>query len=246
MKRLRQTLRGIERLNGNPKNKKPGIGPSELMCIYFLGEVDLSKKNELYCWTGRLLAFGGCFRKTNITAKKPNCFSMSGVISKGSTVGFPGKEQMEVATSFSKTNQFSERQHKVFFQTARYSAFCAVTLTRKAMTLNRLPEGLESPLLCHNKVGGQQVALMHSVFDHWLRDTLKTAGMQPELYSGHSFRRGAATLAFAERMPRNLVKHWGDWVSDAVDEYHEMTMEQRLAIPRLVSESMAAAVEARH
>ncbi|KAK3256161.1 hypothetical protein CYMTET_34689 [Cymbomonas tetramitiformis] len=220
------------------------MGPAELVRIYFSGEVDLSKENDLFCWTGCLLAFGGCFRKANITAKKQNCFSKSGVMTKGS-VKFTGKEQMEVATSFSKTNQFSERQHKVLFQTVRYSAFCVVTLTRKAMTLDRLPGGLKAPLLCYNKVGGQQVALTHSVFDHWLRDKLKTAGLQPELYSGHSFRQGAATLAFAERMPRNLVKHWGDWVSDAIDEYHAMTMEQRLAIPRLVSDSMAASVEAR-
>ncbi|KAK3278264.1 hypothetical protein CYMTET_13793 [Cymbomonas tetramitiformis] len=69
--------------------------------------------------------------------------------------------------------------------------------------------------------------------------------MQPEMFSGHSFRRGVATLAFVEHVPRGLVKHWGDWVSDAVDEYHGMTLEQRLAIPRLVSDSMAAAVDAR-
>eukprot|EP00854_Cymbomonas_tetramitiformis_P010927 gene10927-biopygen11193 len=47
-----------------------------------------------------------------------------------------------------------------------------------------------------------------------------------------SVRRGVATLAFVEHVPRGLVKHWGDWVSDAVDEYHGMTLEQRLAIPR--------------
>ncbi|KAK3262658.1 hypothetical protein CYMTET_28497 [Cymbomonas tetramitiformis] len=55
-------------------------------------------------------------RKANITAKKQNCFSKSSVMTKGS-VKFTGKEQMEVATSFSKTKQFSERQHKVLFQT---------------------------------------------------------------------------------------------------------------------------------
>ncbi|KAK3259124.1 hypothetical protein CYMTET_31868 [Cymbomonas tetramitiformis] len=32
-------------------------------------------------------------------------------------------------------------------------------------------------------------------------------------------------------MPRNLGQRLGDWVSDAVDEYHEMTPEQRLATP---------------
>ncbi|KAK3241202.1 hypothetical protein CYMTET_49008 [Cymbomonas tetramitiformis] len=200
LKPLRRTLRGIKRLKGNPKRKKLGIGPKELVSIFFGGGIDLEKENDLFCWLACLLAFGGCFRKANVTAKKQDAFSRSGAMLKAS-VRFTGKDLMEIVASFSKTNQFSEREHKV--------------------------------------------ALTHAVFDHWLRDKLKVAGLQPDLYSGHSFRRGAATLAFAERMPRNLVKHWGDWVSDAVDEYHEMTPEQRLTIPKLVSDAMAAAVDAR-
>jgi len=242
--RLRRTLKGIKRLKGNPKRKKLGIGPKELVSIFFWGKIDLERENDLFCWLACLLAFGGCFRKANVTAKKQGAFSRSGVMLKGS-VRFTGKDEMEIVATFSKTNQFSEREHKVLFRTVRYTAFCAVTLTRKALAVNALPGGPKAPLLCYKKADGQQVALTHAVFDHWLRDKLKAAGLQPDLYSGHSFRRGAATLAFAERMPRNLVKHWGDWVSDAVDEYHEMTPEQRLAIPKLVSESMAAAVDAR-
>eukprot|EP00854_Cymbomonas_tetramitiformis_P023502 gene23502-biopygen24310 len=160
-------------------------------------------------------------------------------------VKFIGKDQMEVAAGFSKTNQFAEREHKVLFNAVRYPAFCAVTLARRALALNKLPWGLKAPVLSYRKSDGQHVALTHSVFDHWLTDKLMAAGLQPELYSGHSFRRGAATLAFAERMPRNLVKHWGDWVSsDAVDEYHEIIQEQRSAIPKLVVDSMEAAVDA--
>ncbi|KAK3242378.1 hypothetical protein CYMTET_47930 [Cymbomonas tetramitiformis] len=122
---------------------------------------------------------------------------------------FPGKDQMEVAAGVSKTNQFAEREHKVRFNSVRHPAFCAVTLTRRAFALNKLHGGPKAPVLSYRKSDGQQGALTHSVFDHWLKDKLKTAGLQPDLYSGHSFGRGAATLAFAERMPRNLVKHWG-------------------------------------
>eukprot|EP00854_Cymbomonas_tetramitiformis_P004323 gene4323-biopygen4257 len=184
-------------------------------------------------------------RKANVTAKKEGSFSRSGVMLRGS-VRFTGKDLMEVVASFSKTNQFSEREHKVFFQTVRYTAFCAVTLTRKALAANLLPGGPKAPVRCYREADGQQVALTHAVFVHWLRDKLKAAGLQPGFYSGHSFRRGAATLAFAGRMPRGLVKHRGDWVSDAVEEYHDMSLEQRLAIPKLVSDSMAVAADARY
>eukprot|EP00854_Cymbomonas_tetramitiformis_P010319 gene10319-biopygen10554 len=133
--RLRRTLKGIKRLKGNAKKKKLGLGPKELVSIFVDGKVDLSKPNELFCWSVR----------------------------------FVGKDQMEVVATASKTNQFAEREHKVLFKTVKYTAFCAVTFTRKAFAANMLP----------------------------------------------------------------------------VDEYHEMSLEQRLAIPKLVSESMAAAVEAK-
>ncbi|KAK3268167.1 hypothetical protein CYMTET_23319 [Cymbomonas tetramitiformis] len=55
-------------------------------------------------------------RKANVTAKKQDAFSRSGVMLK-SSVRFTGKDLMEVVASFSKTNQFSEREHKVLFRT---------------------------------------------------------------------------------------------------------------------------------
>eukprot|EP00854_Cymbomonas_tetramitiformis_P034029 gene34029-biopygen4819 len=119
--------------------------------------------------------------KANITAKKQACFAQSGVMLRGG-VKFLGKDQIEVAAGFSKTNQFAEREHKVLFQTVRYPTFCAVTLTRKVLALNKLPGGPKAPVLSYRKAD--------------------------------------------------------------VDEYHEMTQEQRLAIPKLVADSMEAAVDA--
>ena len=142
MKNLRRTLRGIKRLKGNPKCKKLGIGPKELLRMFAYGKVDLSNENDLTCWTGYLLAFGGCFRRVDITPKKQACFAHSGLMLRGG-VKFLGKDQMEVAAGFSKTNQFAEREHKVLFQTVRYPTFCAVTLTRRMLALNKLPGGAE-------------------------------------------------------------------------------------------------------
>ncbi|KAK3268425.1 hypothetical protein CYMTET_23074 [Cymbomonas tetramitiformis] len=169
--RLRQTLRGIKRLKGHPTCKKLDIGPKELTSIFRDGKVSLTKTNDRFRWTGcLLLAFGGCFKEANITAKKPGSFPRPGVMLCGS-VKFLGKDQMEVSTMFSKANQFAAQSQKVFFGTVKYTIFCAIALTHKALAANRLP--------------------------------------------------------------------------DAVDEYHKITNEQRLAIPKLVSESIVAAVEAR-
>ncbi|KAK3278263.1 hypothetical protein CYMTET_13792 [Cymbomonas tetramitiformis] len=94
-----RTLRGIKRLKENSKRKKLRIGPKELASIFFDGKVDPSKKNVLLCW----LAFGGCFSKAIVTAKKQDTFSRSSVMLRGS-VRFTGKDLMEVGASFSKAN----------------------------------------------------------------------------------------------------------------------------------------------
>eukprot|EP00854_Cymbomonas_tetramitiformis_P034033 gene34033-biopygen5305 len=110
-------------------------------------------------------------------AKKQACFPQSGIMLRGG-VKFIGKDQMEVAAGFSKTNQFAEGEHKVLFNAVRYPAFCAVTLTGGALASNKLPRGPKAPVLSY------------------------------------------------------------------LDEYQEMTQEQRSAIPRLVADSMEAAVDA--
>ncbi|KAK3263344.1 hypothetical protein CYMTET_27841 [Cymbomonas tetramitiformis] len=67
----------------------------------FLGW-NLSKKNELVCWTGCLLVFGGFFSKANITAKKKASFSRSDVMLQGS-IKFIRRVKMEASVGFSQT-----------------------------------------------------------------------------------------------------------------------------------------------
>ncbi|KAK3286374.1 hypothetical protein CYMTET_6068 [Cymbomonas tetramitiformis] len=143
--------------------KRQNVGTSACFVILVWPTADFYK-----FIVARFSVFFPVERKANITAKKQGAFSRSGVMLRRS-VRFVGKDQMEVVATASKTNQFAEREHKVLFKTVKYTAFCAVTFTRKAFAANMLP----------------------------------------------------------------------------VDEYHEMSLEQRLAIPKLVSESMAAAVEAK-
>ena len=52
-----------------------------------------------------------------------------------------------------------------------------------------------------------------------VRDALKSAGFQPDLYSGHSFRIGAATTAAAFGVPVDVIKALGRWKSEAYQLY---------------------------
>ena len=61
-----------------------------------------------------------------------------------------------------------------------------------------------------------------------LRNTLKLAGINPENYSGHSFRRGGATFAMRSRLPFPLIKYQGGWASDAFERYLATMLQDRL------------------
>ena len=61
-----------------------------------------------------------------------------------------------------------------------------------------------------------------------LRNTLKLAGINPQNYSGHSFRRGGATFAMRSGVPFPLIKCQGDWASDAFERYLAITLQDRL------------------
>lgn len=50
-------------------------------------------------------------------------------------------------------------------------------------------------------------------------------GLNPLLYSGHSFRAGGATDLFTARVPYNIIKKFGRWKSDAALKYYRDDMD---------------------
>ena len=59
-----------------------------------------------------------------------------------------------------------------------------------------------------------------------VRDALRSAGVQPGLYSGHSFRIGAATTAAARGVEDSVVMTLGRWRSLAYLEYIKIPCQQ--------------------
>ena len=81
--------------------------------------------------------------------------------------------------------------------------------------------------------------MTHGHFVKAFKALVKVIGMNWDLYSGHSFRRGGATYCFNLGVDENLIKLLGDWKSDAYLVYDETTNERRLELPR----AMASAIQ---
>ena len=70
--------------------------------------------------------------------------------------------------------------------------------------------------------------MTHPKFIQTLHLKLAAVGLQPELYSGHSFRRGGASFAFALHLLGELIQLQGDWSSDAYLRYPEKPLTSSL------------------
>jgi len=60
----------------------------------------------------------------------------------------------------------------------------------------------------------------------WFRQKVKSSmvmiGLNPDHYSGHSFKAGGATELFVRRVPYHIIKKLGRWESDAAMLYYRV------------------------
>ena len=74
----------------------------------------------------------------------------------------------------------------------------------------------------------------YTSFTKKLKELLDLAGYSPNLYSGHSMRRGGATLLFQLGCNPLVIQAVGDWKSDQYLKYCGLSLEQRLFAQRLM------------
>jgi hypothetical protein len=75
--------------------------------------------------------------------------------------------------------------------------------------------------------------LVHKEFVDMLHGLLVKIGLEPTSFSGHSFRRGGATLAFKITQDHSLIMYQGDWASAAYLGYKQHDSESILQLPQL-------------
>ena len=61
-----------------------------------------------------------------------------------------------------------------------------------------------------------------------LKSHLSGLGFAPNNFSGHSFRRGAATWALSRGLPGEVIKILGDWKSDAYLAYLSLERDDKV------------------
>ena len=74
---------------------------------------------------------------------------------------------------------------------------------------------------------GNLKCITYGLFTSKLKQLLTLAGYSPELFSGHSMRRGGATLLFQLNCNPLIIQALGDWTTDQYLKYCGLSLEQR-------------------
>ena len=163
--------------------------------------VDLARKDPKQkvlisaVWAAMLVGFFDILRKDNITAGTKDPFNPSRGLRR-TDMGLQPK-QLWLILRVAKTIQFGGEPH-VLGLVATNCAICPVRAVREhlALTTNVGPKAhlfITKPV---GPKGAAAVPLSHAALVSGIRKLLTAIGMDPLKFSGHSLRRGGATLAY--------------------------------------------------
>jgi hypothetical protein len=136
----------------------------------------------------------------------------------------PSKYCIMVTVCCSKTVQFQQRTHTIVIQ--GLPGHLLDPYFWVSQYLQRVPAGPEQPAFGYMS-GEKYTPLSYSVFLSVLKSMLDRAGFQPELFAGHSLRRGGATFAYQCGVNPLFIRIQGDWNSDAWLLYVGLSQEQK-------------------
>ena len=80
--------------------------------------------------------------------------------------------------------------------------------------------------------------ITHRTFTTKLKSWLSLAGLDPALFSGHSFRRGGASYLYSIGGTTLMVQVMGDWRSQVFTRYLYLTMDDRQSAQGLIQSAI--------
>ena len=226
---IEDTLQGLKRkLKGTPNQVLP-ITPVILRRMYKL--IDIRKPQDLALWSGFLVAFFTLFRKANVCPKDLN-FDPETVLTRGDIVIDEENERVLIFVNFSKTNQYQKNCHVIPIPK---NSDPALDLYSHLSTLfSRVEADDDAPALSFTRSS----FITHKKFTERLKSLLAKSGLDPNLFSGHSFRRGGASYLYSVGGTTLMVQVLGSWSSQIFTRYLYLSVEDRLAAQNLIMNSI--------
>ena len=226
---LDATLQGIKRrLKGTPQFVLP-IDPVILRSMF--KHINISRTQDLSLWCSFLVAFFCLFRKANVVPKDIN-FDPECVLKRSDIVIDEDSKQVLIYVNFSKTNQYQRSFHVIPIPANDDPALDLFRHLKRLFSSVKVPES--SPAFMFTK----SCFITYRSFTTRLKGLLAKVGLDPSLYSGHSFRRGGASHLYGIGGSTLMVQVLGDWRSQIFTRYLYLSIEDRHAAQDLIRKSI--------
>ena len=141
-----------------------------------------------------------------------------------------------VYVNFSKTNQYMQRSHVI--PVPRNSDPALDLYSHIKLLFTKVKASPDSPALSFSK----RQFINHRSFTEKLKTLIKKAGLDPALYSGHSFRRGGASYLYSVGGSTLMIQILGEWSSQIYTRYLSLSVEDRLEAQQLIAVNINSTV----
>ena len=212
-------LRGLKRKLSKPARQVLPITPEILILMY--EHIDITKPIDLAHWTAMLFAFRLLFRKSSIAPKSFSSFNPRTELSREKVILVD--ETVLVCQNFSKTDQYMASVRVIPLTRTPIKALDPVLHYRMLVQGNRCSGNV--PAFSYN-VGNVIKCVTYNSFTKYLKTLLHLVGLNPDDWSGHSFRRGGATLLYKLGVDPMTIQAAGDWSSDTFLRYLDVNFDR--------------------
>ena len=212
-------LRGLRRkLSKSAKQALP-ITPEMLIIMYEF--VNINNPVELAHWTAFLFALRLLYRKSSIAPSSLTSFNPVTGLSREKAILSNGV--ILVFQNHSKTNQFMAATRTTPMMAGTILALDPVYHYTKLLSENAVPGTY--PAFSY-RCNGTINCVTHRSFTSYLKTLLGRIGVNPDDWSGHSFRRGGASLLYRLGLDPLTIQACGDWSSDTFLRYLEVNIDR--------------------
>ena len=222
---VQTTLKGLKRRLAKVPFQVLPLSPSILRKIY--SYLDMNNAADLALWCSYLTAFYGLLRKKS-TVPETSDLSEEPYLKKRHLQVDRRNNMVYIYIGYSKTNNFCTRDIVI---PVPGNNDAALDLVRHLTALyDRVNSSEDSPAFTFKA----NQFISYTSFTSRLKTLLRKAGLNPDLFSGHSFRRGGATFLYNCGGSTVMIQASGDWSSQCFTRYLYLTEGQRLAAQLLM------------
>ena len=227
---LDTTMQGLKRRLANVPFQVLPLSPQILRRMY--RHIDSSKAEDRALWCSYLCAFYGLLRKAN-TVPESTKFDPRKVLVRRNIKVDLANNMVYMYIGFGKTNQFGGRDTIIPIPGNADPVLDPVRHLHSLLSTTASTP--DTPLFSY----GQSQFITYSKFTQRLKVLLRKSGYNPDLFSGHSFRRGGATFLHSCGGTSLMVQSSGDWSSQCFTRYLYLSESERLRAQSLISRGIS-------